>query len=174
MENQPSALTGGRWDLLGNMGLLRHHAGHRSCPRHYLATSDGPLTSDENDTVSKSFPKGGTVSFNSHWSSCLHLSSPSSSLIRICCISFHLNLIPSSQSFLNLNILECILGSVTNHYMTHDALFYLYQLPYFSASFGNRSRAACQVVLTVKNLPASAEDVRDAGLIPGSGRSPGG
>ena len=26
----------------------------------------------------------------------------------------------------------------------------------------------------VKNLPASVEDTRDAGLIPGSGRSPGG
>ena len=26
----------------------------------------------------------------------------------------------------------------------------------------------------VKNLPANAEDVRDRGLIPGSGRSPGG
>ena len=26
----------------------------------------------------------------------------------------------------------------------------------------------------VKNLPASAEDTRDAGSIPGSGRSPGG
>ena len=26
----------------------------------------------------------------------------------------------------------------------------------------------------VKNLPASARDTRDAGLIPGSGRSPGG
>ena len=25
----------------------------------------------------------------------------------------------------------------------------------------------------VKNLPSSAEDVRDVGLIPGSGRSPG-
>ena len=32
----------------------------------------------------------------------------------------------------------------------------------------------CQVVLMVKNSPASAEDVRDTGLIPGSGRSPGG
>ena len=31
-----------------------------------------------------------------------------------------------------------------------------------------------QVVLMVKNSPASAEDVRDTGLIPGSGRSPGG
>ena len=31
-----------------------------------------------------------------------------------------------------------------------------------------------QVVLVVKNPPARAEDVRDTGLIPGSGRSPGG
>jgi len=30
-----------------------------------------------------------------------------------------------------------------------------------------------QVVLVVKNLPASAGDIRDTGLIPGSGRSPG-
>ena len=29
-------------------------------------------------------------------------------------------------------------------------------------------------VLTVKNSPASAGDVRDAGSVPGSGRSPGG
>jgi len=33
---------------------------------------------------------------------------------------------------------------------------------------------ASQVVLVVKNPPASAGDVRDAGSIPGSGRSPGG
>ena len=33
---------------------------------------------------------------------------------------------------------------------------------------------ACQVVLVVKNPPANARDLRDAGLIPGSGRSPGG
>ena len=32
---------------------------------------------------------------------------------------------------------------------------------------------ASQMVLVVKNLPASAEDVRDTGSIPGSGRSPG-
>ena len=30
-----------------------------------------------------------------------------------------------------------------------------------------------QVALVVKNLPAKAGDVRDAGLIPGSGRPPG-
>ena len=31
-----------------------------------------------------------------------------------------------------------------------------------------------QMVLVVKNLPASAGDIRDAGLIPGLGKSPGG
>ena len=31
-----------------------------------------------------------------------------------------------------------------------------------------------KVVLLVKNLPATAGDVRDAGSIPGTGRSPGG
>ena len=34
--------------------------------------------------------------------------------------------------------------------------------------------AASQEALVVKNLPASAGDTRDAGSIPGSGRSPGG
>ena len=33
---------------------------------------------------------------------------------------------------------------------------------------------ASQVVLVVKNPPANAGDVKDAGLIPGSRRSPGG
>ena len=33
---------------------------------------------------------------------------------------------------------------------------------------------ASQAALTVKNLPANAGEVRDVGLIPGSGRSPGG
>ena len=35
-------------------------------------------------------------------------------------------------------------------------------------------RGASQVALVVKNLPAKAGDIRDAGSIPGSGRSPGG
>ena len=35
------------------------------------------------------------------------------------------------------------------------------------------SARASQVVLVVKNLPANAGDVRDTGLIPGSGRSTG-
>ena len=33
---------------------------------------------------------------------------------------------------------------------------------------------ASQLVLMVKNLPANAGDIRDTGLIPGSGRSTGG
>ena len=33
---------------------------------------------------------------------------------------------------------------------------------------------ASQAVLLIKNLPANAGDIRDAGLIPGLGRSPGG
>ena len=33
---------------------------------------------------------------------------------------------------------------------------------------------ASQMVLVVKNLPANAADIRDMGLIPGSGRFPGG
>ena len=33
---------------------------------------------------------------------------------------------------------------------------------------------ASQVVLVIKNMPANAGDIRDAGSIPGLGRSPGG
>ena len=33
---------------------------------------------------------------------------------------------------------------------------------------------ASQVALVVKNLPANVGDIRDMGLIPASGRSPGG
>ena len=35
-------------------------------------------------------------------------------------------------------------------------------------------KTGSQVVLMLKILPASAGDIRDVGLIPGSGRSPGG
>ena len=37
-----------------------------------------------------------------------------------------------------------------------------------------RINQASQVTAVVKNPPANAGDVRDAGVIPGSGRSPGG
>ena len=33
---------------------------------------------------------------------------------------------------------------------------------------------ASQMVLVVKNLPANAGDIRDAGVMPGLGKSPGG
>ena len=39
---------------------------------------------------------------------------------------------------------------------------------------GKDSRKGWMVMLVVKNLPANARDVRDAGLILGLGRSPGG
>ena len=39
---------------------------------------------------------------------------------------------------------------------------------------GSNTGRASQVALVMKNLPASVGDVRDSGLIPGSGRSPGG
>ena len=46
----------------------------------------------------------------------------------------------------------------------------------FHKSFGNNSTSgeASQVALVVKKPPANAGDVRDAGSIPGLGRSPGG
>ena len=49
---------------------------------------------------------------------------------------------------------------------------------HFSSSaltiFSNRCIVAFQFALVVKNWPANAGDVRDAGSIPGSGRSPRG
>ena len=39
---------------------------------------------------------------------------------------------------------------------------------------GRNNIGAFQVVLVLKNLPANAGDIRNVGLIPGSGRSPGG
>ena len=39
---------------------------------------------------------------------------------------------------------------------------------------GVNNIAASQVMLVLKNLPANAGDIREVGLIPGSGRSPGG
>ena len=46
----------------------------------------------------------------------------------------------------------------------------------FNKSFGNNSTSgeASQVAVVVKTPPANAGDVRDAGSVPGSGRSPAG
>ena len=54
----------------------------------------------------------------------------------------------------------------------HDSV-YKYSVLYLVFSFSIQ----CGYIwgfLVVKNLPANAGDVRDLGLIPGSGRSPGG
>ena len=40
-------------------------------------------------------------------------------------------------------------------------------------TFNEKYHWASQVAVVVKNLPVNARDVRDAGLIPESGRSPG-
>jgi len=45
---------------------------------------------------------------------------------------------------------------------------------YIIVSLHYRLSWASQVVLLVKNLPANAGEIRDMGLIPGLGRSPGG
>ena len=47
-------------------------------------------------------------------------------------------------------------------------------LPANAGDKGIWGRGASQMVLEVKNLPANAGDARDAGLIPGLGRAPGG
>ena len=44
----------------------------------------------------------------------------------------------------------------------------------YYASIQNPDFRASQVALVVKNPPANAKDMRGAGLIPWSGRSPGG
>ena len=49
-------------------------------------------------------------------------------------------------------------------YLAMNKIMYIYVCVYIYAS---------QVVLVVKNLPANAGDIRDLGLIPGLGRSPG-
>ena len=56
--------------------------------------------------------------------------------------------------------------------------YFLLKYFYYKAS-GNKLGNTCipwasQVVLVVKNLPADARDLKDAGSIPGSGRTPGG
>ena len=50
---------------------------------------------------------------------------------------------------------------------------YLDSIIWICYNLHNQSWAS-QVALAVKNLPAKAGDIRDVGLIPGSGRSPGG
>ena len=58
---------------------------------------------------------------------------------------------------------------------THFHLFCVQRYEYLVVSLWCKDNPrASQVVLVVKNLPANAGDIRDVGLIPGSGRSPRG
>ena len=52
-------------------------------------------------------------------------------------------------------------------------VLYLFARVIFMIGLTTHKMAALQVVLVVKNPLANAGDVRDSGLIPGSGRSPG-
>ena len=53
-------------------------------------------------------------------------------------------------------------------------VLYLFARVIFMIGLTTHKMAALQVVLVVKNPLANAGDVRDSGLIPGFGRSPGG
>ena len=53
-----------------------------------------------------------------------------------------------------------------------ESVIHTYSHSFFK--FFSHIDQASQVALVVKNLPASAGDIRGAGLIPGLGRSPGG
>ena len=75
--------------------------------------------------------------------------------------------------------------SIFHEVMGLDAMIYIFWMLSFkptSKSLSNTInynllrglQGASQVVLVVKNLPAKAGDMSDAGLIPGSERSPGG
>ena len=75
----------------------------------------------------------------------------------------------SGHSFLPQMASTCLLTwAFRQHYM-EIAMVLALHLPLFVPTQG-----ASQVVLVVKNPPLDAGDIRDAGLIPGSGRSPGG
>ena len=54
------------------------------------------------------------------------------------------------------------------------AQYDLYLFLYCPFGFSSHLARGSQVVLLVKNLPASAGDLRDLGSIPGLGKSPGG
>ena len=51
---------------------------------------------------------------------------------------------------------------------------YFHKCPEIHKSKGRKEKANTQVVLVVKNSPASPGGIRDTGSIPGSGRCPGG
>ena len=75
------------------------------------------------------------------------------------------------------------LSSFSIHSSVHPSIIFLsiqpfsvffFFFPLFYWSYWQDLRSYHQVVLVVKNLPPSAGDLRTSGLIPGSGRLPGG
>ena len=73
-------------------------------------------------------------------------------------------------SSVNANRSISFLLTTAKNPVLSDAVYIQYILQYISVAL----YWASQVALVVKNPPANAGDIREAGLIPGSGRSPGG
>ena len=55
-----------------------------------------------------------------------------------------------------------------------EIYIYIYIYIYICMYLTIQKKRTSQVAPVVKNLPANAGDIRDSGLIPGLGRSPGG
>ena len=66
---------------------------------------------------------------------------------------------------------ECV--CVLAH-LTRSAFSWTYKAPRLNFYNCKGTRGASQVELVVKNPPVNAGDMKDTGLIPGSGRAPGG
>ena len=76
-------------------------------------------------------------------------------------------------SSINLSHINLILDQ-PEELGTEKFCFFLTKCIDYQSSIIQLSRWASQVALVVKNLPVNEADVRDVGLIPGLGRSPGG
>lgn len=105
--------------------------------RHYLSTTEGPLDSAEDGILNPLHQSPSHREGIHHEELQLPgrkafllsaFKSPSSSLIRICFISFHENVISSSQNFLSLNTPVTFLVLPLTGYMIPDALSGLYKL----------------------------------------------
>ena len=116
--------------------VFRLHAGHGTCPSHYLSTSDEPLARAKNGIWNSlhqsSSCREGRHHLTPTQAPTLSPQSPNTSLIRMYCVPFHLNSTTSSQNFLNLNTHVASLVLPLASYRTSDAFFYLYRHPYFS------------------------------------------
>ena len=90
---------------------------------------------------------------------------------------YYLSLLPEAKTFLELRNQQA--NVITTYYMGLSmTLYYVRITAKINLEILELQREryiwASQLALVVKNSPANAGDVGDAGLIPGSGRSPGG